>query len=149
MHEPCRDEHLIAGAAFPRKTELVIHLADIRRSRLAEGAPAARDDALGHAAIRGLDVLDPGADRLDRSRPLVAERQGIAHKREIDLSAEELEVGAAHAAVGGSDYDLTGARLESRPFPDPDRPRLLYHERAPRHREKLCQRVGSDGPIEQ
>ena len=90
VHEPCRDEHLVARTAFACKAELVVDLADVRVPCPAKSTAATGDYALGNTTIARPDILDARADSLGRSRPLMSDRQGIADIVWIDLAAQEL-----------------------------------------------------------
>ena len=106
-------------------------------------AGAARDDALGHAAIAGLDARDPRSDRLDDAGPLVPERERVAHERGIHEAVAELEVGAAEAAEGRADDDLPGSGHERRALGEREPARLLDDEGAP-HAGTACGTARSD-----
>ena len=77
------------------------------------------------------DALDAVADGLDDARPLVPEREGIAHVRRIELSAPELEVGAAQAAGSRLDDDLPRSGNEHLALDEPDLPGPFDDERPP------------------
>ena len=101
-------DHLIARGARSREADLVVGLADVRRAGAAVGAVAARDDPFGHAAHAGRDARHVLAHRLDDARPFVAEHERVADERGVDLR-QQLEVGAAHAAVRRAPTTRPGA----------------------------------------
>ena len=94
-------------------------------------AAAARDDALGDDAIARRDAPDAIADGLDDSRPLVPERERVAHVGRVDLSAPELEVGAAQTAGSRLDDDLARSGNEHLALDEPDLARPVDDERTP------------------
>ena len=127
MHEPCRDEHLVARTAFACKAELVVDLADVRVPCPAKSTAATGDYALGNTTIARPDILDARADSLGRSRPLMSDRQGIADIVWIDLAAQELEIRAADTTEGRTDHDLSRTRFESGKIDHANHPRPGYN----------------------
>ena len=134
MYEPGRDECLIARPSFAREAELVVDVARVRRAGEAARAAAARHDALGNAPIAHRDVLDSVADGFDGSGPLVSEGDRVAHEGQVQVTAEELQIGAADAAVRGSEHDLVRAGRELGPLDERDLAGALDDEGAPAHR---------------
>ena len=55
---------------------------------------------------------DSRADGLDDTRPLVTERERVADEGRIDEAVAQLDIGAAQAAEGRADDDLSRAGLE-------------------------------------
>src|SRR2546425_6427620 len=57
--------------------------------------------------------------------------RSVAHERRIDLAPQELEIGAAEAAVGRAGDDLTRLRPEPGALLEADRPRTVDDECPP------------------
>jgi hypothetical protein len=141
MHEPLRDDDLIARPAFPREAELVIDLAHVGRTRETKGATATRDDAFRDTPVSRRHLLDISADRLDRAGPLVPERERVVDVGRIEVAPKELEVGSTDATERGPDHDLARARLKTGSLSDRDLARFVHDERTPRHRANHCKKL--------
>src|SRR5438874_3340154 len=133
MHHTSRYDDLVGGSTGPREADLVVDLTHVRRAGAAGGTVPARDDPLGDAAHARFDVYDAFAHRLDDAGPFVSEDEWVPHERRVDFAGEQLEVGAAKAAVGRAEEHLARAGRELRDLVHAELAGALEDERSPAH----------------
>src|SRR5439155_9267145 len=112
VHHPSRYDDLVGGSTGAREAELVVDLTHVRRAGAASGTIPARDDPLGDAAHARFEACDTFAHRLDDAGPFVSEDEWVPHECRVDLAGEQLEVGAAKAAISRAEEHLARAGRE-------------------------------------